>query len=220
MDEGRVLEAVGALAHVVAEQPSVDELLADVVWHAAVVLGVPDAVICLAEDGGLTPVAVSGAQAQWLISADSPVVGVSERSWRAAKPVASYVAAEPPATWRAVLSVPVASPGRDPSGALTVADAGARTWTSEDYTTLRVLGEVAASHLRTVEALDGCRARGEQLQHALDHRVQIEQAKGYLMARDGVDASVAFERIRRHARRRRVTARDVAEEILRGLADL
>ncbi len=219
MGEGRVLEALGALAHAVAEQPRVDELLANVLWHATVVLDVPDAMISLAEDGGLTPVAVSGAQARWLVGADSPVVGISERSWRTAKPVASYVAAEAPATWRAVLAVPIVSPGRDPTGALTVADAGARPWTPEEVTTLRLLGEVAASHTRTVKALDASRTRVEQLQHALDHRVEVEQAKGFLMARDGIDAGTAFERIRAQARARRVTAHRVAQEILRAGAD-
>jgi AmiR/NasT family two-component response regulator len=41
----------------------------------------------------------------------------------------------------------------------------------------------------------------EQLQRALDARVVIEQAKGALVAREGLSEQEAFERLRRQARR-------------------
>ena len=54
----------------------------------------------------------------------------------------------------------------------------------------------------------------EQLQKALDARVVIEQAKGVLMAREGLAARDAYERMRADARRERRRLRDVAEEVI------
>jgi AmiR/NasT family two-component response regulator len=55
----------------------------------------------------------------------------------------------------------------------------------------------------------------EQLQNALDGRVVIEQAKGVLVARDGVDPRQAFEELRAQARRSRRKVADLAAEIVR-----
>src|ERR687897_300447 len=61
--------------------------------------------------------------------------------------------------------------------------------------------------------------RGElasQLQRALDARVLIEQAKGALVARDGVTAGEAFEQMRRRARAERRRVVEIAQEIMSG----
>ena len=60
----------------------------------------------------------------------------------------------------------------------------------------------------------------EQLQHALDARIVIEQAKGFLVARHGVTPDEAFEALRRYARRNRVTLRDVAADVVTGTPNL
>jgi GAF domain-containing protein len=56
----------------------------------------------------------------------------------------------------------------------------------------------------------------EQLQHALNSRIAVEQAKGVLSARLGMSTDEAFEVLRTHARttRRRLTR--VAEEVAQG----
>jgi len=59
--------------------------------------------------------------------------------------------------------------------------------------------------------------RGEladQLQRALDARVVIEQAKGALVARDGISAGEAFEQMRRRARAERRRVVEIAREIM------
>jgi ANTAR domain len=56
-----------------------------------------------------------------------------------------------------------------------------------------------------------------QLQIALEHRVVIEQAKGALMEREGVDAAIAFERLREVARSRQRTVVEVAGDVLAGV---
>src|SRR5215207_3218953 len=53
-----------------------------------------------------------------------------------------------------------------------------------------------------------------QLQRALDARVVIEQAKGALVAREGLSEREAFERLRRQARRQRRRVVEVAAEMM------
>ncbi len=59
-----------------------------------------------------------------------------------------------------------------------------------------------------------------QLQGALDSRVEIEQAKGALVERHGLDPGVAFERMRSAARRRGMPVRLVARDVLDRRIDL
>ena len=63
------------------------------------------------------------------------------------------------------------------------------------------------------------RSRGllaEQLQVALNSRVTIEQAKGALASRLGVDTAEAFEILRAHARSNRLKLTDVAAGVVHG----
>jgi GAF domain-containing protein len=55
-----------------------------------------------------------------------------------------------------------------------------------------------------------------QLQHALDSRVLIEQAKGYVAALAGIDPAEAFELIRGYARNHQIRVRVVARSVLHG----
>lgn len=57
-------------------------------------------------------------------------------------------------------------------------------------------------------------ARAEQLQHALETRIVIEQAKGVLAERFGCDAETAFEILRRAARTNRRKLHDLAREVV------
>ena len=59
-------------------------------------------------------------------------------------------------------------------------------------------------------------ALSEELQGALDSRVDIEQAKGFLAGRDGIATDEAFRRLRRHARDHNLGLRDVARQVLAG----
>ena len=55
-----------------------------------------------------------------------------------------------------------------------------------------------------------------QLQHALDSRVLIEQAKGYVAALTGAEPADAFELIRSYARSHQIRVRLVARALLHG----
>ena len=56
----------------------------------------------------------------------------------------------------------------------------------------------------------------DQLQYALDYRVVIERAVGYLMGAHGLTAATAFNMLRRQARDTRRRVADVAAEVLGG----
>jgi GAF domain-containing protein len=55
----------------------------------------------------------------------------------------------------------------------------------------------------------------DQLQEALEARVWIERAVGFLMAVEQLEATAAFERLRRASRNQRQRVRDVAVQVLR-----
>ena len=58
--------------------------------------------------------------------------------------------------------------------------------------------------------------RTDELQSALDSRVVIEQAKGFLAGRDGDTPEAGFLRLRRHARDNNLTLREVSRQVLDG----
>jgi hypothetical protein len=72
---------------------------------------------------------------------------------------------------------------------------------------------IAVLHLRDRSATH---LRTEQLQHALDSRVVIEQAKGYLARLHGETPNAAFHRLRSHARSHRLPLRTVASLVVEG----
>ena len=53
-----------------------------------------------------------------------------------------------------------------------------------------------------------------QLRYALDYRVVIERAVGYLMGAQGLDAVTAFDVLRKRARDSQRRVADVAAELL------
>jgi GAF domain-containing protein len=59
----------------------------------------------------------------------------------------------------------------------------------------------------------------EQLQHALNSRVAIEQAKGVLAERNSMTMDAAFSALRRHARNHNLKLTDVAVTVVRGELD-
>lgn len=58
-----------------------------------------------------------------------------------------------------------------------------------------------------------------QLQHALESRIVIEQAKGALSASAGTSIDGAFQVLRAHARNTRQTVRAVARQVVDGDLD-
>lgn len=79
-----------------------------------------------------------------------------------------------------------------------------------------VFADVATMYLLNARDIAQRNLLTRQLQHALDSRVLIEQAKGYVAALVGIEPAEAFELIRGYARRHQIRVRVVARAILHG----
>lgn len=76
------------------------------------------------------------------------------------------------------------------------------------------LADVAAATIEHLRTLEQTARLVSQLQTALDHRVVLEQAKGVLAERLGVDCHAAFREIRDTARREQKPITDVATNVV------
>jgi hypothetical protein len=116
-----------------------------------------------------------------------------------------------------LLCVPVQGPA-GPAAALTVVRHPDRPWQTHEVESVMTYGGVLAGLLRVAgEAATRAQVIA-QLEHALHHRVTIEQAKGILMERDGLDPAAAFDRLRIAARAGRRRVGEVAADIVDGHA--
>ncbi|AIG76287.1 Hypothetical protein AJAP_17095 [Amycolatopsis japonica] len=89
----------------------------------------------------------------------------------------------------------------------------------EDHRLGRALADVATLCLLQQRELRHYRTLSEQLQKALDSRVVIEQAKGMLAERAGIDLGTAFHRMRSFARGSNKKLADVARGVVEGTLD-
>lgn len=121
--------------------------------------------------------------------------------------------------YRAVIGVPM--PLRDDTiGALDLYRGHAGPWPPEVLDIATTLSNMATGYVTMSRALDDAQTLSEQLQHALDARVVIEQAKGMLAGQFGVTPSAAYERLRAYTRQHRLRIREVARRIVAGTLEL
>lgn len=78
------------------------------------------------------------------------------------------------------------------------------------------LAQLATSVIRLQHERETYRRLTRQLQHALNSRVLIEQAKGVLGERLGTSPDQAFDTLRRYARSHRQRLHDVAQRLIEG----
>ncbi|HEY5979775.1 MAG TPA: GAF and ANTAR domain-containing protein [Microlunatus sp.] len=113
----------------------------------------------------------------------------------------------------AVLGVPVRL-GGVPVGTLDAYLDRPHDWDDSERRALARYSDVVATTLTAALRAHTAGELAGQLQYALDYRVVIERAVGYLMAQSGVDSVTAFNRLRRAARGRRTKIGAIAEQLL------
>lgn len=103
-------------------------------------------------------------------------------------------------------------------GVLNVFDEKARTLGEPEKKLARALAGIAVFSILRARVLRHATEHAGRLQHALDSRVVVEQAKGVLSERLGIDVASAFQLLRRYSRntneRMAVVARRLVEREL------
>jgi GAF domain-containing protein len=89
-----------------------------------------------------------------------------------------------------------------------------------DITVAQALADVATIGILQERTIRSANLVAEQLQHALDSRVLIEQAKGVLAATTGMSMHDAFSTMRAYARERNLSLRKVADDVIARTIDL
>ena len=122
-------------------------------------------------------------------------------------------AAMAPHQVHAVLGVPVRL-GGVAVGTLDVYKDHPADWDESERVALHRFSNIVGVILDSALSAHEANELATQLQYALDYRVVIERGVGYVMARDGVDAVIAFNRLRRAARSVQTKIGDVAAQLL------
>ncbi|HET9422104.1 MAG TPA: GAF and ANTAR domain-containing protein [Nocardioides sp.] len=105
-------------------------------------------------------------------------------------------------------------------GALNVFDEDPVSFRPEDVKVVQALADIATIAIIQERAISRAETLTEQLQGALNSRIVIEQAKGMIAQRQGVDVDTAFDRLREHARRGQVRLAELARAVVDGTADV
>lgn len=104
-------------------------------------------------------------------------------------------------------------------GALNLYDTEPRCLTDDADDVATTLARVATAYLLNARDISRFRTENRHLTRALERRVLVEQAKGYLRARTQLDATTAWDLIRRYARSNQLKAVDVSRQVLDGELD-
>ena len=126
-----------------------------------------------------------------------------------------FVPAALDAGFRSVAAVPLRL-RNETIGGLNIVNTAAEPVRAEDQRLAQALADVATIGILQRRSAHRSSMMSEQLQHALNSRVAIEQAKGVLAERHGVDMDGAFGMLRRYARDHNLKLTDVAHGVTRG----
>ncbi len=184
-------------------------------------------------DGASVSVLVSDAPRFETANASSaPVRAVDEAqyeraegpAWRPSAPATRWPSASPSSTGRSSASKrcgpawPRCGPcrcGRDrTSGALNLYSKRAGPWDGPAAKVARGLAAQAAVVMANAASLASSELANHHLEQALESRDLIGQAKGIIMAREGVSADDAFDILRRASQRSGGKLRDIAVEVV------
>jgi GAF domain-containing protein len=90
----------------------------------------------------------------------------------------------------------------------------------QDIEVAQALANVATIGILQERTIRSTRMQSEQLRHALDSRILIEQAKGVIAARHELNMTEAFAALRTYARARNLPLRQVADDVVEGRIDV
>ena len=228
-DQRTLLDALSSFARTLTGSFSVTDVLYDLADQVAGLLGVAGAGVSLVEDGSIRFVTTSSEAAGLIeriqeqqqsgpcvqaVKDHAPVLVTDLRDgeWRSRWP--QYVSAALQEGISAVAGIPMFSDGGC-IGALDIYSEKPREWTEEELLTAGALAAIATGYVRHASELDQQRRLAEQLQHALDSRVIIEQAKVILANHMDTSIDNAFQVLRDYSRSHSASLREVATAVVK-----
>jgi GAF domain-containing protein len=222
----RLLQVLRDFTSDIVNPYDLDELLYRVTRDAVTVLEAAGAGIMLeADDGGLSFAAAShelvmeveqvqahigdGACHEAFVQREVVVVEDlrQEERWP------EYVRRVTDAGLHAVLGIPMTAFGHT-IGVINVYRAGPTRWSDEDVDAAEILAAVGAGYIVNASRMRAQHELQEQLHTAIESRDIIGQAKGVLMAREGVGADDAFQMLRSISQSNNVKLREVAQRVV------
>jgi len=227
--EQALAEIFVSLADTLVDDYDVVELLDRLVTASVELLGATAAGLLLDDQKGNLAVVASSSEETRLLevyqlqSNEGPCLD----SVRQQSPIASDRLADDRNRWpqfvpaalaagiRSVVAVPLRL-REETIGGLNLFQSGDEPMSAEDRRVAQALADVATIGILQQRSAHRSSMMAEQLQHALNSRVTIEQAKGVLAERNGVGMDAAFEALRRYARNHNQKLTDVALAVIRG----
>ena len=228
VDERRLLEVLTHFAHAIVRDYEVQDTLADLAGAIVEVLGVTGGAVCLADaTDRLALVTSHGDEVTALGDAECAAgAGVCHDAYAQLRTVVVDDLTDDTGPWHqtrahavglgldGIAAVPMHVDGEH-VGALLLC------WRGEapGKATLEVAGvlaDVATAYLVSTRRQHRSAEHAAQLQHALSHRVVVEQAKGIVAERHGCSIDEALERLRTFARDRNLRLKDVARQVVAG----
>jgi GAF domain-containing protein len=204
----------------------VDSALTDLMERLTGVLGLSGSGVALAHDGHLE---LTTALPEPLMQLERVQIkhqsGPCVEAYRTSTVVAIADLGEEHARWpeycataeklqlSSVAGIPMRLSGTS-FGALNLYADGPRPWPREDIEAAVVMADMATNYLINSSKIRQQELLSEQLQHALDSKSIIEQAKGIVASENSISIDEAFNRLRSQARREKVTVRSLAEAIV------
>jgi GAF domain-containing protein len=230
--EADVVKSLVEMADTLAGDYDIVDMLTGLADRCVRLLGVSAAGVMLASPAGGLGLVASSSEAMRLLelfelqAQEGPCLD----AFRTGEPVAhenleagvgrwpSFSAAALQAGFASALALPLRL--REATlGALNLLGATRAPMTEADLIVARAFADLAALSIAQYRASAEAQRLNEQLSGALTSRVVIEQAKGVISERAGVDLAEAFARLRTYARNHNLRLTDVAQAAMDGTLD-
>ena len=226
--ENELLRAFVDMADTLVDEYDVADMLHRLARYCVTLLGASAAGLLLADQRGGLDVAASSDESSRMLellqlqTEEGPCLD----AYRSGEPVRVGDIAAEQARWpqfareavaagvRSVHAVPMRL-RRQVIGTLNLFGRGPDPVAGSAVNVVRALADIATIGILQERAIRKGELLTEQLQHALNSRVVIEQAKGVLAHAGGLEMEVAFDRLRAYSRAHNARLSEVAEAVAR-----
>jgi GAF domain-containing protein len=227
--ESALLQTFAELADTLVEEFDVVELLTLLADRCVELLDVTAAGLMLASTDGELRVVASSSDAMRVLELFEVQAeqGPCPECYRAGTPIVNLQLTEIDDRWpqfapraieagfRSVHALPMRLRGQT-IGALNLFRAGEGSLNQADVIAAQAFADVATIAILQQRAAAEAQTLNEQLNHALNSRITIEQAKGMVAERTGLPMELSFNRLRGHARNRNLRLADLAKDVIDG----